>query len=240
MTVTTSTHPQPGKKSARPTVWRQFASKYVDVLICGFISWVVCFTFGLHSYWASMTLFLFVIEVFWCRDRLNPTAGEYFLGIRYLTSSSSQVVADIQVIHAKLKLNSFLLTAGVVELTIAIFLFSGWTFLSQAPAFGFYVAPPLSLIYWALAGFAFFLCSGYLLSGSKLAFGIIPAVHVFFLVDLFLSRPLWNTLLQNADTAASGLAHAARMQSFPLLDFFILWSLFVLLTLIFSRKHLIN
>jgi hypothetical protein len=240
MTVTTSTHPQPGKKSSRPTVWRQFASKYVDVLICGFISWVVCFTFGWHSYWSSLTLFLFFGEWFWCRDRLNPTAGEYFLGIRYLTSSSSQVVADIQVINAKLKLNGFLLTAGVVELTLAIFLFSGWTFLSQAPAFGFYLAAPLSLIYWALAGFAFFLCSGYLLSGSKLAFGIVPAVHIFFLVDLFLSHPLWNDLLQNGDSAASSLIHATHAQPFPLLDLFIAWSLYVLVTLIFSRKHLVN
>ncbi len=133
MTATTSTHSQPGKKSARPTVWRQFASKYVDVLICGFISWVVCFTFGWHTYWASMTLFLFFGEWFWCRDRLHPTAGEYCLGIRYLTSSSSQVVADIQVIQAKLKLNGFLLTAGIVEMTLAMLpLFSGWTFLSPS------------------------------------------------------------------------------------------------------------
>lgn len=240
MTVTTSTHPQPGKKSSRPTVSRQFASKYVDVLICGFISWVICFTFGWHSYWATMTLFLFVIEVFWCRDRLHPTAGEYFLGIRYLTSSSSQVVADIQIIHAKLKLNGFLLTAGIVELTLAIFLFSGWTFLPQAPAFGFYIVAPLSLIYWAISGFAFFLCSGYLLSGSKLSFWVVPAVHVFFLVDLFLSHPLWNDLLQSGETAASGLLQVTKSQPFPLLDMFIAWTLFTLLTLIFSRKHLVN
>jgi hypothetical protein len=240
MTATTSTHPQPGKKSARPSVWRQFASKYVDVLICGFISWVVCFVFGWHTYWASMTLFLFFGEWFWCRDRLNPTAGEFCLGIRYLTSSSSQVVADIQVIQAKLKLNGFLLTAGVVELTLAMFLFSGWTFLTQAPAFGFCLEPPSSIIYWTFAGFAFFLCSGNLLSGSKLAFVVVPVIHAVSLVDLILSRPLWNALLISGKVAASNLAQSTPPQPFPLIDFFVVWTLFVILTLFFSRKHMVN
>ncbi len=150
------------------------------------------------------------------------------------------MVADIQVIQVKLKLNGFLLTAGVVELTLAMFLFSGWTFLSQAPAFGYCLEAPLSLIYWTLAGMAPFLCSGYLLSGSKLAFGVVPVIHGIFLVDIVLSRPLWNDLLQSGKVAASSLTPTTPSQPFPLVDFFVVWTLYVVLTLIFSRKHMVN
>src|SRR5581483_7971452 len=240
MSTATSTHPQPGKKSARPSVWRQLGCKYVDILICGFIAWVICSTFQLQSVWSSLTVILFVVEHFWCRDRLNPTAGEYCLGIRYLTSSSSQVVADIQVIQPKLKLNGFVLTAGIVELTLAILLFSGWSFLPQAAAFGVTFGPPLSVAYWALGGFAFFVCSGYLLSGSKFSFVAIPVIHGLFLVDLFMSHDLWTALLPKDSLGGANLAHAIHAEPFPLLNLFILWSLYLLGTLLFSRKHLVN
>jgi len=244
MTTTTSATPPPGKKSLRPTVWRILASKYVDLLTCGFISWIICATFGIQSYWATLTLVIWMSEVFWCRDRLNPTAGEYCLGIRYLTSSSSQVVADIQVIHAKLKLNPYLLSSGVVELTLAILFLCGWTVLGKAVFLGFAFGPPLSLVYWVGAGFAFFLCSGYLLSGSKAAFWAVPIVHLAIAFDFFISYPAWKQLLQSDSFyppwVSEAVIHIAKYQSFFLLELFALWSFFVVLTLIFSRKHLIN
>ena len=217
------------------------ASYYVDLLICGFLAWIVCYTFSWRSYWMSLGLFLWVGEVLWCRDRLNPTAGEYCVGIRYLTSSSSQVVADIKVVHNKLKLNGFLITAGMLELTIAILLFSGWTLLSKAACFGYCLAPPLSVAYWALAGLAFFLCSGYLLSGSKLALWVIPLFHGVFAVDLFLGANAWKELLQKDPLAPQTFLHLVNAEFVPpLLDLFGLWSLFVIGAVIFSRKHLVN
>ena len=244
MTTTTSVTPPPGKKSLRPTVWRILASKYVDVLACGFVSWIVCASFGVPSYWTSLALFLWVGEFIWCRDRLNPTVGEYCLGIRYLTSSSSQVVADIQVIQAKLRLNGYLLTSGVVELTLAIFFLCGWTVLGKAVILGTAFGPPLSLVYWIASGFAFFLCAGHLLSGSKMAFWTVPLVHLVLSLDFFVSYPAWRELLQN-DTVfppwvSEAVIHLAKVQSFFFLELFALWSLFLVLTLIFSRKHLIN
>ena len=242
--MTASTSAQPGKKSQRPTVLRLLASKYVDLLICGFFAWVVCSTFSWQSLWASFTLFLWVGEVIWCRDRLNPTAGEYCLGIRYLTSSSSQVVADIQVIHPKLKLNGFLLTSGVVELTLAILFLCGWTVLGKAVFWGMPFGPPLSLAYWIISGFAFFLCSGYLLGGSKNALWIVPLVHLVLALDFFMSYPSWKALLQNdmfyPPWLSEAFIHVAKYQSFFLLEIFTLWSLFVALSLIFSRKLLVN
>jgi hypothetical protein len=243
LTASTSTHPQ-RKQTARPTVWRQLASKYVDLLICGFLAWVASFTFGWRPYWLHLALFLWVAEVFWCRDRLNPTAGEYCLGIRYLTSSSSQVVADIQVIHAKLKLNGALLFAGVVELTLAILCLSGWTLLPNAASFGEALAPPLSLLYWIVAGLSFFLCSGYLLSGSKLALWAVPLIHVLLSGDLFVSRPEWIALLSGGLSSSPALLgvllRSAHGPSFLLPEIFVSWSLLLVGILIVSRKHLVN
>lgn len=243
MTSTTSTHPQ-RKQTARPTVWRQLASKYVDLLICGFLAWVASFTFGWGAYWLHLALFLWVAEVFWCRDRLNPTAGEYCLGIRYLTSSSSQVVADIQVIHAKLKLNGALLCAGIAEMTLAILFLSGWTFMGQAASCGASFGQPLSLLYWVLAGLAFFLCSGYLLSGSKLALWVVPLIHLLFMVDFFVSRPAWNGVLSGDLTSAPKLVgflvQLGQNHSTLFPEVFVSFSLFLCVTLLLSRKHLIN
>jgi hypothetical protein len=243
MTASTSVQSNP-RKTVRPSVARLLASKYVDILICGFIAWVVCFTFSWQSLWATLTLFLWVGEVIWCRDRLNPTAGEYCLGIRYLTSSSSQVVADIQVIHNKLRLNGFLVTAGVVEMTLAFLFFGGWTFLGKVAFLGFAFGPPLSLLYWAVAGFAFFLCCGSLLSGSKLALWIVPIVHACFLAEFFRSYPAWKNILQNDFSPHPWISEATlnlvKSESFIPLGIFVVWSFFVFASILLSRKHLVN
>ena len=242
--MTASTTTQPRKQTARPTVWRLLASKYVDLLICGFTAWVLCFTFGWQNYWTTLALFLWIAGLIWCRDRLKPTAGEYCLGIRYLTSSSSQVVADIQVIHNKLKLNGFLVAAGVGELSLAIFLFCGWTFLSKASTCGFDFGQPLSLAYWMFSGLVFFLCSGYLLSGSKHALWFAPLSHIALLVDLFLSDPKWHDILRKNLLSPSWmtepLTFLGKSPNYFLFEIFLFWSLFVGTVIIFSRKHLVN
>ncbi len=241
---TTTTQSQPRKPTARPTVWRLLSSKYVDLLICGFVAWLVCFAFGLQSFFISITTILWVVEWFWCRDRLIPTVGEYCLGIRYLTSSSSQVVADIQVIHNKLKLNGFLLGAGVVDLSLAILFFCGWTFLGKAVFLGIQVGPPLALVYWIFTGFLFFISSGNLLSGSKQALWVVPAAHLATGIEFFISYPVWKPLLENdlsyPPWVTPAFVHMIKSQSFFFLEVFGVWSLFVVASLVFSRKHLIN
>ncbi len=208
------------------------------------MAWIVAFTFGWQSSWATLTLFLFFCEWFWCRDRLNPTAGEYCLGIRYLTSASSQVVADIQVVHNKVKLNGFLILLGVVELTTAILFLCGWTFMSKIAVWNIPVESPLSLLYWVVSGFAFFLCAGYVLSGSKNASWAVPIIHTFFALNFFQSRPLWEELLKTSvfanPWALGALIHLAQTQFFLLWEVFVVWSVFAFGMLVFSRKHLIN
>jgi hypothetical protein len=243
MTTSTSTNPE-RKQSLRPTLARVFASKYVDLLISGFIAWLICFTFGWQTNWPITTVFLWVGILFWCRDRLVPTPGEYSLGIRYLTSSSSQVVADIQVIHAKLKLNGFLLTVGVVDLTLAFFFFCGWTFVGKAVVSGFVLDPSYTLFYWAIVGFAFFICSGYLLNGSKLALATVPIVHAVVAVDFYRSYPVWKDLMQNdvfyTPWIWSTVVHLAKTQPMIFLEAYVAWSVFVAAVVYFSRKLLVN
>jgi hypothetical protein len=242
-TTTTTTNPE-RKQTIRPSVGRVIGSKYVDLLIGGFISWLICFTFGWQTNWPTITLFLWVAELFWCRDRLVPTVGEYCLGIRYLTSSSSQVVADIQVVHPKLKLNGFLLTVGVMDLTLAFIFFCGWTFFSKAVVSGFVLDPGYTLFYWALVGFAFFVCSGYLLNGSKLALAVVPAVHGILAVDFYKIYPVWKDLMENnllyTPWVWATVVHLSKTQPMIFLQFYILWSVFVVLVLYFSRKLLVN
>jgi len=242
-TTTTTTNPE-RKQTVRPSMARIIGSKYVDILISGFISWLICFTFAWQINWPTITLFLWVGELFWCRDRLVPTVGEYCLGIRYLTSSSSQVVADIQVVHPKLKLNGFLLTAGVVELTLAFIFFCGWTFVGKAVVSGWVLDPAYTIFYWALVGFAFFVCSGYLLNGSMIALAVVPAVHGILAVDFYKSYPVWKDLMENdllyTPWVWAAVVHLSKSEPMIFLDIYFLWSAFVVLALYFSRKLLVN
>ncbi len=245
MTVSTSTHPQTRKPAARPTLWRQLASLFVDLLISAFIAWVVCFTFGLQNYWSSLAILLWVGEVFWCRDRLKPTAGEYFLGIRYLTSSSSQVVADIKIIHPKLLLNGFLLFAGVFEITLSILFFSGWTFLGKAVLGGIIISPPMSLLYWAVYGLGLFACGTSFLSGSKNIFWVLPVIHCWLLVDFHLSCDVWPGIFKTEMILSPGTAvffydFISKTQHYSFLLVFLVWTAFLAVVLFFSRKQMVN
>jgi hypothetical protein len=236
---TTSTHSQPKKPSLRPTVWRLLASKYVDVMICGFIAWIVVYSLGWQTYWLSLTLFLWVGEFMWFRDRLRPTAGEFCLGIRYLTSSSSHVVTEIQVIHPKLKLNGFLLFSGVVEMTLAILFFCGWTFIQKAVVWGITVEGLFTFAYWLALGMAFFLCGGGLLSGTKNALWVVPAVHLVFLADLFKSLPTWK-MLWGTSSFPNWMSVLVKTSPFFGMEWIFLWTLFLLAVVFLSRRHLVN
>ncbi len=245
LTVSESTHPQPQKPTARPTVWRQIAGLFVDLLFSAFIGWVVCFTFGWQTYWTSLSLLLWVGEVFWCRDRLKPTAGEYFLGIRYLTSASSQVVADIKIIHPKLKLNGFILFAGVLELTLSILFFSGWTLLAKSVIGGIIISPPLSLVYWAVYGLGLFACGASFLGGSKNIFWVVPVIHGWFLADFHLSCRVWEGILKTEMTITPGASTAlweslSKVQPPSMLVTFLVWTAFLALVIFFSRKLMVN
>jgi hypothetical protein len=178
-----------------------------------------------------------VAETLWCRDRLRPTAGEFCLGIRYLTSSSSQVVADIQVLHSKLKLNGFLVAAGVVELTLAVLLLSGWTFLGKAAALGWVLPAPLSMVYWALMGIGCFTCGGLILGASRQALWAVPAIHAIMAADLRWSQGAWGNVLREDVLLTGGSGSWGAVAPF-LWQAFLLWGIIAAAGLALSRKHL--
>jgi hypothetical protein len=244
MTDTTTAPADPKKKSPRPSSVRILAGYYVDFLFVAFLSWVACFSFNGQSFWFWVTLIVWILEVVWCRDRLVPTAGEYIMGIRYMTSKSSHVVADIQVIHPKLVLNGYLLFGGVVDLSLSFYFLSGWTFLSKAVVLGMPLQPPWSLIYWVVSGLLFFLAASSLLGGSKSAVWLVPLIHAWFLADFQKSLTGWTGLLPNAliitPWVSVTLNALAKNQSTVMLGLFTLFSVYLLLVVAFSRKHLVN
>jgi hypothetical protein len=242
--ATTTHSSSPREPITKPSILRRMASIYVDILVCAFLAWVVCFTFGWQAYWSSAILFVVVGELLWCRDRLHPTAGEFCVGIRYLTSSSTHVVADIQIIHPKLKLNNYILIAGVIELTLAFLTLSGWTFLSKAVLLGFSFGPPFSLIYWVMEGLAFFACSASLLSGSKIAPWLIIPIHLWLTFDFFKSAVVWRDILKSdlyyAPWVSNALSSIAGTNYASFVDLFSLWSLFLVMLVVLSRRHWVN
>ncbi len=166
------------------------------------------------------------------------------MGIRYLTSSSSQVVADIQVIHSKLRLNGFLLSAGVAELTLALAFLGGWTFLNKAAVWNFQVAPALSWTFWVGAGLAFFVCGASILSGSRTAQEIFLVVHSALCADILKSGPAWESLAKDPASFTHWVPLALMnglRASLPFLpEVFIVLSAAGVVILFFSRRHLVN
>jgi hypothetical protein len=217
------------------------ASLYLDFLISAFLAWIVCFTFHWESDWSSMLLVLLVAELFWCRDRLHPTVGEFCLGIRYLTSSSSHVVADIKVVNPKLKLNDFILMAGIVEISLAFFFLCGWTFFNQVVFLTMAFGAPLSMVYWVLGGLLFFVCGASFLSASKNTTWIVPLAHVWFCLDLFKSADGWVKIIK--ENSADAPSVAALLAAWPkatgplLTELFCLLSAYMIAVVFFSRRH---
>lgn len=245
MTETTAPSPRdPKKKSPRPGTARLFAGYYADLLIAAFLSWIICFSLNWQTYWIWVTLCVWTGEVAWCRDRLVPTAGEYILGIRYMTSSSAHVVADIQVLHPKLVLNGFLVFGGVVDLTLSLGFLSGWTFLGRSVVGGVALDPPWSLIYWVATGLLFFLAATAMLGGSRNAVWLVPLVHAWFSIDFNRSFQGWTELLHHdlifTPMVSNAMIAAARSQSNVILGMFYLYSLYLVVVVAFSRRHLVN
>lgn len=245
MTETTAANPaDPKKKSPRPGSVRVLAAYYVDFLFSAFLAWVICFSFESQPFWLWVTLIAWAGEAWWCHYRLIPTAGQYLLGIRYMKSSSSHVVADILVLHPKLVLNGFLLFGGVVDLTFSFGFLSGWTFLDGAAVGGVALQTPWSLIYWVVSGILFFLAATSMLGGSKNALWLVPLIHAWFSIDFHQSFQAWagqfHTDLIFTPWISSAMISLAKSQSSLTLGLFTLFSGYLLVTVAFSRKHLVN
>ncbi|MGH7740114.1 MAG: hypothetical protein ACREL1_08215 [bacterium] len=244
MSASATASPRGREPIVKPSVFRRLAGLYLDALIASFFSWLICFTFSWQREWNSMALVLLVAELFWCRDRLRTTVGEFCLGIRYLTSSSSHVVADIKIVNPKLKLNDFILIAGVAEISLAFVFFSGWTFLNQIALFNWSWGPPFSFIYWILIGLFFFACGASFLSGSKNTIWIVPAVHLWLILDLLKSAQAWTRIFRDgfADMpcASALLAAWPKSSGLLLIEFFCLFSFFVISVVFLSRRQWVH
>ena len=239
-----STGPGGREPAAKPSALRRLGGLYLDILISSFFGWIVCFTFGWQAYWSSIVLFLLVAELLWCREHLNPTVGEFCVGIRYLTSSSAHVVADIKIINPKFKLNDYILLAGVGEITLSFIFLCGWTFCNQIIVLGMPVGQPFSLVYWVLSGLAFFACGASFLSGSKNTLWTVPPVQLWFVFDFYRSADPWGKLLKADQDYSPWFANAfatfAKLPGPLWFELFCCWSFFAILVVLLSRRQWVN
>jgi len=177
-------------------LFRKIGASYLDFLFACFLGYVGAVAFQTREDWALYAAILLLLQVFLCRAMLKPTLGDLFMNIRYLTSASNQVVADIRVVNPKVKLNGFLLAAGILETTWAVFGLSAWTLFDQAASFGAVRGGALSFIYYTAFGFLLLLCASSLLSASKASRWAVPGIHALVLSDHLASYGAWQEALK--------------------------------------------
>ena len=227
----------------RPTAWRRFGASYLDMLFSAFLAWVSCHAFQAHDEWFFVFITIYFIQAVFCRGNLKPTLWEATLGVRYLMSTSNQVVADIKVVNPKLKLNAFLMAAGVVEISLALAVLSLWTVLDQAASWGTVLKEPTSFLYYGGFGILLFLCAASLLSGSRNARWAVPIVHAGLLLDHFVSAAKWLEILPGKEVLWPWAAKAAKIEPglvASALLFFAAWSLVLAVGTGLSRKYLVQ
>lgn len=244
MTTLEQTASPPNHKPARrPSLWRKFGSFYLDLLFASFLGWILCNAFAARENWATVSVILYFIQNMICRGMLKSTMGDFFMGIRYLASSSNEVVADIRVINPKSKLNGFLLFAGIFETTWAILDLSLWTVLDKAVILGHVRENPTAFLYYILLGLVMFVCAALLLCASKNSLWAVPIVHACVLLELFQSAASWINFIPSINITLPWAEKAAQLTSNVPAVFilvFAVWSIVLVAGVFFTRKILVN
>lgn len=244
MTSMDQATPTPGRQPAqRPSAWRRFGAFYLDVLFASCLGWFLATALTVKDVWPTFMLGLYVVQNFICRGTLRPTLGEKFMGLRYLSSSSNQVVADIQVVNQKVKLNAFLLLAGAVETTWALLALSLWTVLDKAIFLGRVIPNPSAFLFDTLLGILLVVAAGMLLSASRAALWAVPALHALLLAELSRSYAAWLEFVPSQDLLLPWAEKASKLPpAVPevVLILFTAWSLALAVGIVFSRKYLVN
>jgi hypothetical protein len=223
-------------------LWRKLGAAYLDFLFACFLGWVGTAAFQAREEWALLAAMLLLAQSFICRAILKPTLGDFFMNIRYLTSSSNQVVADIRVVNPKVKMNGFLFTAGLVETTWALFGLSAWTLFDHSASMGIELASASSFLYYVVFGFLLFLCASSLLSGARSARWAVPATHALILLDQLASGPAWLRALPGHEVLwpwAEKTVHITPEAVSTVLLLFAVWSVALSIGMAFSRRHLV-
>jgi hypothetical protein len=235
--------PGTGRQPARrPSVWRKLGAAYLDFLFACFLGWVGMASSQAKDEWALLAAALLLAQSFICRAILKPTLGDFFMNIRYLTSSSNQVVADIRVVNPKVKMNGFLLVAGIGETTWAVFGLSAWTLFDHSASLGVELSSASSFLYYVVFGFLMLLSASSLLSGARTARWAVPGAHVVILIDQLVSARLWLHALSDQEVLWPWAEKAVRISPEGVSMFLLLfavWSVILSIGIAFSRRHLV-
>ena len=218
------------RKTARPSFLRKSVAFLLDFFLSSLLAWDLAVAVGDRSLAVSLGLTLLFGIRLWFRGRIQPTPGEFSMGIRYLTSSSRQVVAEIQVLNPKLRLNTALLASGVAEMLLAFGCLAAWTRCDLVAPFGQVVEGASAFGVWLLIGALHLACSFYILSGSRLARSRVPMVHAL------------TAILIGWDLSAWTLCLPATMSSWirPAFIAYCVESVLLGIVLVLSRNHLVH
>jgi hypothetical protein len=150
------------------------------------------------------------------------------MGIRYLTSKSSQVIAQIQVLDPRSRLNGPLLVAGLVETTLAFAALAAWTVLDRAVVLGRILVGGPAFLFWLISGALLLTCAFRILSGSRSAPWRVPLDHAVLAVAAGADLGPWTGDLHTGwrSLTAAGFAGFAA------------WTVALTGILVLSRAHL--
>jgi len=221
--------PQGQAPPARPSHLRKIAALYLDLSLSALLSWDMATAVGAReALFIPLTLMILVGMRIWFLDRIRPTPGEGAMGIRYLTSKSSQVVAEIQVLDRRHRLNAPLLLAGVLEATLAFAGLASWTVLDRAVLLGRVVDAPLAFLTLLAAAAVQMTAAFHVLSGSRAALSRVPAAHAVLILLAAPSLDAWPSVLP------APFASLVR----PFFAAYVAWSVLLGLILFLSRSRL--
>ncbi len=236
------TAPATGRVPAkRPSFGRRLGAVYLDLLLSAFLAWVLATAFSIRGEWSTLTFGLYLLQYVVCRGALRPSLGDFFMGIRYLSSSSKQVVADIRVVNPKVPLNGFLLLAGVVEITLAVLSFALWTVMDRSVLLGQTLTLPTAFLWDTCLGFLYFLSAALLLSASRNAVWVVPILHGILVSEAVVSLQAWQRLLAASPILLPGTEQPVALPAGLVETLLIVglgWTLTLLIGLWFSRKLL--
>lgn len=214
----------PKGKRPRPSRLRLFFVFLFDAAVCLLAAAVLgSVSESRDVFWIStFSLFFFVRAM--GRFTMFPTPGELIGGVRYLTSSSRQVMVDIQVVDLEKTPPPVLAALAGVDILLGFFFLCGWAFLPGAVLFGEVLSGKSTWFFFAGAGFSFFWAGAEVLCLFPSALRLVPLVHAAWCLEMTLSFPAWRRVFNGGASFA--------VPAF--LAFLYLYSLFLVLQL---RRH---
>lgn len=192
----------PKGKRPRPTRSRLFFVFLFDAAVCLLAAAVLSGVAGSREvFWISAFFLFFLIRAIG-RFAMFPTPGELIGGVRYLTSSSRQVMVDIQVVDLEKTPPPVLAALAGADILLGSFFLCGWAFFPGAALFGEVLSGKSAWFFFAGAGFSFFWAGAEVLCLFPTALKLVPLLHAAWCLEMTLSFPAWRRVFSGESSFA--------------------------------------